>query len=237
MRYEWVIFDADGTLFDYDRAESAALAGALAEIGQRSERGLIEAYREINGRLWRAFERGQVSPEQIKTRRFELLFASLGIESDAVAFGQRYLDHLAQATYLLEGAEEVLEALRGQVGLALISNGLQAVQRPRLARSTIGDYFDVVVISEEVGASKPSPRIFEVAFEHMGHPSKDAVLMVGDSLTADIQGGSDYGIDTCWFNPHGRPRRPDPQVGPDVDIRYEIERLEALLAIVGVQEA
>jgi 2-haloacid dehalogenase len=112
----------------------------------------------------------------------------------------------------------------------IITNGLRDVQRPRIAKSAIGGCFAGVVISEEVGASKPDGRIFEVAFERMGCPRKEDVLIVGDSLSSDMQGGSDYGIDTCWFNPQKKPR------DPDVEIDYEIRDLRELLALVEVAD-
>ena len=116
----------------------------------------------------------------------------------------------------------------GKVRLALITNGLKEVQRSRLAGSTIGDCFEAVVISDEVGAAKPDRAIFEIAFSRMNHPRNEQVLIVGDSLTSDIRGGADYGIDTCWFNPMRKPR------DLDVESQYEISDLSELLDIVGV---
>jgi 2-haloacid dehalogenase len=120
----------------------------------------------------------------------------------------------------------MIRALHGNVGLAVITNGLKDVQRPRLARSAVGQYLDHVVISEEVGAAKPDRRIFDAAFHLMDHPGKEEVLIVGDGLTSDIQGGNEYGIDTCWFNPLRRP------CDPDIASRYEITSLSELLSIV-----
>ena len=116
----------------------------------------------------------------------------------------------------------MVRGLHGRAKLALITNGLKAVQRPRFAASALSEYFDVIVISEEEGVAKPDLRIFDIAFTRMGWPAKSDVLIVGDSLTSDIKGGSDYGIDTCWFNPNGNPRHLDMQ------IRYEIQHLSEL---------
>jgi 2-haloacid dehalogenase len=228
MTYQWVLFDADGTLFDYDRAEATALRRTFAQMGQASRPGYVEAYRRINGQIWLEFEQGKISQERLRTRRFELLFEDVGIELSPETFSAQYLQNLAQGTDLIDGAEEVVQALYGWIGLMLITNGLQEVQRPRLARSALNGFFADLVISEEVGAAKPDPRIFDVAFEAMGHPGREEVLMVGDSLTSDMRGGVDYGLDTCWFNPKGRPR------DPDLDIRYEIQNLHELLSLVEV---
>jgi YjjG family noncanonical pyrimidine nucleotidase len=228
MIYEWLLFDADSTLFDYDRAEASALRRTFEEMGRPFEPGHAEAYRRINGQIWLEFEQGRISQERLRTRRFELLFDAVGVELPPEAFSARYLRNLAEGTYLIDGALEVIQSLHGRIGLMLITNGLKEVQRPRFARSALSGYFADLVISEEVGAAKPDARIFDVAFARMGHPRREAVLMVGDSLTSDMRGGADYGIDTCWFNPGQRPRN------PDVGIRYEIRDLRELLDLIGV---
>ena len=227
MKYKWLLLDADGTLFDYDKAEATALQKAFEQFGYEFQPEYAVAYRRIDREMWLEFEQGKVSQERLRTRRFELLFETMHIESDPVKFSATYIQNLAEGAYLINGAEKVVKSLVGQVGLVLITNGLEEVQRSRLAKSTIGDCFSDVVISEEVGAAKPDTRIFQAAFERMGHPKKEDVLIVGDSLTSDIKGGNEYGIDTCWFNP-------DQMVcDQDVEIQYEIRRLDELRAIVG----
>ncbi len=227
MRYSWILFDADGTLFDYPRAEEAALEAACAASGIEYQPALIELYRQVNHRIWQLFERGEIALSQLKVRRFEQLFDAAGIDADAERFSARYLEGLARGTQLIDGAEQIVRRLHGRLGMVILTNGLAGVQRPRLAGSAIHDCFAEVVISEEVGAAKPDPEIFDVTFERIGEPAREDVLMVGDSLTSDIRGGSDYGIDTCWFNPRGRPR------DTDARIRYEIRRLDELAAVVG----
>ncbi|MEJ2210839.1 MAG: YjjG family noncanonical pyrimidine nucleotidase [Anaerolineae bacterium] len=227
MKYEWLLLDADGTLFDYDHAEAMALQRTFEQMGHTFDPGYAQAYRRINGQIWLDFEQGRISQERLRTRRFELLFDAVGARLDPEAFSLAYLENLAWGTRLMDGAEDVVQALHGRVGLMLITNGLQDVQRPRLARSALDGYFADLVISEEVGAAKPDPLIFDVAFQRMGRPPKEAVLMVGDSLTSDMRGGVDYGLDTCWYNPEGRPRN------PDVPVRFEIRDLRQLLGLLG----
>jgi 2-haloacid dehalogenase len=226
MRYRWVLFDADGTLFDYDAAETAALEQTFRASGQPFQRGYAGLYRQINVQIWQAFERGEISPDRLRVRRFEQLLAAIGVDADPQAFSEGYLRHLAQGTALVEDALDVVQALHGNVGLLIITNGLAEVQRERFEGSALRDYFPDLVISEEVGAAKPDGRIFEIAFQRMNNPRKEEVLMVGDSLTSDIQGGNQYGIDTCWFNPGGHPRP------AGVTVCYEIRRLGELLRIV-----
>ena len=226
MKYKWLLFDADGTLFDYDKAEAFALRSTFETLGLGYEPRFAEVYRRINAEIWLDFEAGRITQQRLRTRRFELLFAAVGIDSDPVEFSTRYLANLALGTDLLDGAEDVLKSLRGRVGLVLITNGLADVQRPRFARSTVGHHFSHLVISEEVGAAKPDPAIFDVAFARMGTPSKADVLIVGDSLTSDIRGGLDYGIDTCWFNPTGKLN------GSGVVAHYQIGHLKELLPLL-----
>ena len=227
MRYTWILLDADDTLFDYDRAESVALERAFLEMEIGFESRYLPEYRRINGEIWREFERGAIAQADLKSERFRRLFEALGLDADPAAFSAVYLSKLAEGHFLIDGAEEVVKELRGSVGLLLITNGLAGVQRPRLAASAIRGCFDGVVISEEIGVSKPDGRIFNHAFELMGGPPKDHVLMVGDSLTSDMRGGSDYGIDTCWVNPTGKPR-------PEgIRITYEIARIAELPQIIG----
>jgi 2-haloacid dehalogenase len=201
MDYQWLLFDADGTLFNYDLAEEKALAGTFRDLGLRFEPQWGDVYRRVNRQVWIDFEMKRITAVELRTRRFELLFESIRLTADAARFSARYLQNLACASDLIDGAEETLRELHGRFHLAVITNGLQDVQRPRLANSPIGGLFDLVAISEEIGAVKPDPGFFEHVFVRMGNPPRKSVLVIGDSLTSDIQGGINYGLDTCWYNP------------------------------------
>lgn len=224
-RYAWIVFDADGTLFDYDTAESAALTASFAKIGRSCPPEYSEIYREINGRMWLEFERGTTTQTRIRVERFEKLFDAIGVDSDPVEFSDDYLTNLANRTELIDGAAEVVATLARTSRLMLMTNGIARVQRPRFDASPIRKHFSDVLISEEVGAAKPDPLIFDAAFARMRHPRKSEVLIVGDSLTSDIKGGIGYGIDACWFNPSGLPPR------EGVEPTYEIRRIDQVLGI------
>jgi YjjG family noncanonical pyrimidine nucleotidase len=231
MKYDWLLFDADGTLFDYDKAEASALQRAFSASGLGFHEKFARTYREINGEIWLAFERGEITQTEIRTERFVRLSKAIGIDFDPRNFSQGYLKFLGEGSFLVEGTEELLSKLEGKVGLMLITNGLKDVQRSRLARSTIKHYFSDVIISEEVGSAKPDAHIFEVAFEKMGNPKKNKVLMIGDSLTSDIQGANQFGIDACWFNPQRRSR------DQEVTIQHEIKHLSEILGIISINES
>lgn len=226
MQYTWLLFDADGTLFDYRAAEDNALKQNFAVHGLVFRPAHQQRYQVINHDFWQRFERKEVTPEDLRVGRFRQLFTETGIDFDADAFADTYLEQLAQQAQLLDGAAELLAELHGRYNLALITNGLADVQYPRLQQSGLQDYFRAVVVSDEVGAAKPDAAIFDAVFARMGRPAKSEVLIIGDSLSSDMQGGVNYGIDTCWFNENGRFSR------NGLPIRYEIHQLADLRAIL-----
>ena len=203
-RYKWLIFDADGTLFDFREAERLALHGLADDFGVSSHSegrdAALARYHRINSQLWRDVERGTVRPSEVATERFRLWFGELQLDADPHVVGQYYTQRLASHSVLLPGAQLAIETLASRYRLLLATNGLSAVQRPRFAASPITPYFADVVISEELGVAKPDPAFFDAAFAAMGQPAKHEVLMVGDSLDADMQGAINYGIDCCWCN-------------------------------------
>ena len=230
--YTTLLFDLDHTLLDSDASEALAFQAALSEAGVDEPHRHHAEYDQINRALWAAVEQGVVTPDHVRTERFHQLVTAAGLDVDPVALADAFVAGLARHGDLYPGVRDVLDALSGLVALALVTNGLSEVQRTRIERLDIGRYFDAVVISAEVGSAKPAPAIFDIAFERLGGPAKRSTLMVGDSLTSDIRGGHDYGIPTCWFNPHGR-------VARDSDrFDHEIRTLDELVDIVvGDREA
>jgi YjjG family noncanonical pyrimidine nucleotidase len=224
--YPWLWFDADNTLFDYNLAEATALKQAFTLLDLLFEDSYLELYRSINQGLWQALERREVTPALLRTRRFELLLQAIQQDGSPEKIDNVYLELLGSCTDLIEGAYEVLQTLHRTCKIAILTNGLQSVQRGRLARSAIKPFISEIIISEEIGVAKPHAAFFEAASAQTGHPPKSDVLLIGDSLTSDIRGGVDYGIDTCWFNPECEPR-------PEgVAIAHEIRDLRALLEMI-----
>ena len=199
------------------------MAATFTDAGLPYEPATLEIYREINAEMWAAFERGEISQLDLHLARFERTLDALGLQSDIPLFGERYLYNLGHSPDLIDGALEVVTALAKDHKLYLITNGIPAVQHTRLSLSPIRHHFQGITISGEVGCAKPNPRIFDAAFEGMGHPPKNEVLIIGDSLSADIRGGHDYGIDTCWYNPNGR------TADPGLPITYTINSLHEML--------
>ncbi len=230
MMYKWLLFDADGTLFDFDKAETKALANTFKQFRMSYSEEVGDIYREINSQIWLALERGEITPEALRTARFQRLFDAVGQQADTNSFSNAYLVHLGNCGDLIDGADTLVKTLSKNYRLALITNGLADVQRPRLAASPLKQYFETVVISDEVGAAKPDTHIFDAAFASMGNPEKHEVIIIGDSLTSDMQGGVNYGIDTCWYNPNGKQRQ------NGMPITYEIKALADLIQTLRVSE-
>jgi 2-haloacid dehalogenase len=224
LEYRWLLFDADNTLFDYRKAEAFALETTFADLGILFREDYLDTYRRYNRQVWDEFERGEVTSVELRAKRFRLFFGKIDAESDPEIFSARYLKNLSHGSQLVDGAAEILQALSKHYHLAVVTNGLKDVQRPRLEASTIRGLVEQLIISEEVGAAKPSKEYFEAAFERIGRPDKAEVLIVGDSLTSDMQGGLDYGIDTCWYNPQG--------AATELPITYRIRNLHELLDLL-----
>ncbi len=226
MRYTWLLFDLDGTLFDYDAAEESALIKTFTKHHIPYQPGFLDVYREINHRIWSDFEKGLITQSGIKKKRFRLFADTLRIHFDAAVFNGDYLKYLSAEAQLLDGAESLIKKLYGQYHLALVTNGLKDVQRPRISASSIGSLFREIIISEEIGFAKPDPEFFRVTFEKIGNPARDEVLLIGDSLSSDMQGGTRYRIDTCWYNPS----RKEPT--NNVQITHEIDSFSQLLDLL-----
>ena len=202
-RYRWLIFDADGTLFDFNLGETTALQLTTGKFGIEYSSHLHTVYNAISADLWRQFELGEISLLHLRVVRFERLFAELGIALEAESFNLDFMEALGEQRQLLPGAEDVVRDLSSRFRLLLATNGIAVVQRPRFGHSSIRKYFEDVVISDEIGVAKPQTEYMEEVFSRMGHPLKSEVLMIGDSLSSDISAGAGFGIDTCWFNPNG----------------------------------
>jgi YjjG family noncanonical pyrimidine nucleotidase len=227
MRYSIFLLDLDHTLFDTDTSEIAAFEETMAAAGVQDSQRYLNPYQEINLELWAAVERGEISPNVIRAGRFERLVAEQGLDADPLQMADDFVAGLGAHGELYDGAHEVLQQLSENASLAMVTNGLGEVQRTRIDRLGIGDYFDAVAISAEVGASKPGVEIFDFVFQSLGSPSKETAVMVGDNLSADIRGGINYGIATCWYNPHGRPSNGTDQGDHEIQNLKELSKLLA----------
>lgn len=224
--YEFLIFDADHTLFDFDKAEKIALKRVLHDDNCIFNDTKLRLYKEINKVLWAKYEQKEITQSEIKTERFKLFYKQIGFYGNSDKASENYLQYLSLGAYLLPGAEDLIFNLKKDYILGLLTNGISKVQHPRLERSVINNVFDAVMVSGDVGISKPDPGLFELLCQKAGYHNKAKMLMIGDSLTSDMQGGVNFGIDTCWFNPSGKLNF------TEVRPTYEIKNLEEIYEIL-----
>lgn len=202
MKYKLIIFDADETLFDFRMSEQKALEITMKEFGAEYDESYhLPIYKDVNHRIWKEFEDGILTQETLKTERFKRYFDKLSVDYDIYEFSSSYIKNLGEGAYLFKDSEELVRKLSKTHRLIILTNGLSKVQNRRIEKSGIKDCFEEIVISEEVGAAKPSKEIFEYAIRNFEGVDKSQILMVGDSMRSDILGGINYGIDTCWYNP------------------------------------
>lgn len=205
MRYQYLLIDNDNTLMDFNAAEAKALIDVLRNHGLPTDEATVHTYHEINDALWKALERGETTQSQLKVERFRQLLTALNRHDvDAAAIAAEYAAGLGNHADLLPGAEDFIRAIHGKVKIALVSNGVSAIQRSRLAKCPLTPLFDAIVISEEVGAAKPDPKLLQVAMEMLGCTDKSQAVMMGDSLTADIPAAINAGVDSIFFSLKGK---------------------------------
>lgn len=202
--YTTVLFDADETLMDFRKSEHSALVETFSENSLPTDDEFIKSYTEINDSLWDRFNKGEIQKNEIIDMRFTLLFEKYKINLDGRDFNSKYLRNLSKYGYLLPGAYELCKKLHEKgLRLYIITNGIGFVQKKRFAASGLDGVFDGVFISEEIGAAKPSKGYFDYVYGSVDEKDKSKIIVVGDSLSADIRGGKAYGFVTCWYNPKG----------------------------------
>jgi len=227
MKYKMIIFDADETLFDFSKSERHAFENAMNDHNiEYKEEYHLPLYKKINIAVWEEFERGEITQKELKVKRFRRFLSSINNNCEPRSFMERYTLHLAHASFLFDGAEKLVEALSKKHRLIFVTNGLTKVQKHRIRESVIAHYFERIIISEEIGYAKPNPMIFIEGLKGLDLPDKSEIIIVGDSLTSDIPGGINYGIDTVWYNPNKK-KNNSPYTPT-----YEIDNLEKLYKIL-----
>ena len=220
-RYEWILFDADDTLFHFDAFSGLQLM--FSRYGMEFAEQDYHAYQTVNKPLWVDYQNGHIGARQLQRQRFQPWADRLQIPAHDL--NSAYLATMAEICTPLDGAVSLLAALAGEARLGIITNGFTELQQARLERTGLGHHFEVLVISEQVGMTKPHREIFDHALSLMGNPPPDLVLMVGDNPDSDIQGGINAGFDTCWVNVDGRVAPESVKPTYEVTSLAELERL------------
>lgn len=228
MKYDVLLFDADNTILDFDKAEEQALKQAFTETNLHFDRGVLEVYRRNNIKQWQLFEKGIIKDKsEVLISRFVETFKELELTASCELTADLYEKYLHNGFYVIYNAEYVLQKLQTlNCRLYLVSNGVLSIQNSRMAGSGMDKYFLRRFVSEEVGVPKPRKEYFDYCFANIDNFDIGKTLIIGDSLTSDIQGGINAGIDTCWYNPKHSINI------LDIKPTYEIDNLEQLFSIV-----
>ena len=222
-----ILWDVDGTLLDFRAAERAAIRACFQShrLGECTDK-MIARYSAVNARYWQRMELGEITKAEVLTGRFQEFFAAEGIPCPALdAFNREYQLRLGDTIVYMDDSLTLVSRLRGRVRQYAVTNGTVAAQEKKLARSGLGALFDGVFISDRVGVEKPGKGFFDRVFAEIGPVDPTKTMIVGDSLTSDIQGGVNAGIVTCWYNPRALPNDRGVRVDHELRSLWELEPL------------
>ncbi|MBQ7358644.1 MAG: YjjG family noncanonical pyrimidine nucleotidase [Lachnospiraceae bacterium] len=232
-KYKYILWDVDGTLLDFSYSQKISLFKCLEKIGVTGTDELNAIYTEINERWWKNLELGLVTKKELLSGRFVDFFEACNIAcSDVDAFRESYQYELGVNFVPMEGAIEVCDKLKN-LGFHqyVVTNGVTSTQKTKLSLSGFDKLMDEIFISEQIGVPKPHIDFFDTCFSKIKEQDTEfdltKVLIVGDSLSSDMQGGINAGIDTCFYAPT--------LVEREKTVTYQIQSLYEVLSILGVK--
>ena len=228
-KYDVILWDLDGTLLDFKLSERYALGVCLKDYDVELTEELLKLYSGINENYWKRLELGEVTKQELLPGRFRDFFAEVGIQHiDPVAIQQKYQRELGTMTYYMDGSDTLLTELK-EKGFRqyMVTNGVVTTQEIKMKNSGFDKIVDGIFISDEIGFEKPRIEFFEAAFSQIPDFKIDRAILIGDSLTSDIRGANNAGVDACWYNPAGKAN------DAGCDIKYEIKNLQELYEILG----
>lgn len=225
-KYKTLLFDIDDTLLDFNAAESLALRLLFEEQSLPLSTEMELHYKKLNKDLWTSYEEGRINREEVLNKRFSILFKEYGHDVDGALLEKKYRNFLQEGHQLINGAFELITDLRGKYDLYIVTNGVFKTQNKRLRDSGLFPLFNDIFVSEQTGYQKPMKEFFDYVFERIPNFSKKQSLIIGDSLSADIKGAEQTGIDSCWFNPEMKTNN------TDISPTYQIQNLNELYQIL-----
>ncbi len=233
QKYRFLLFDADRTLLDFDADMTAAFQSLYESCGFSQHipysPAMLETYETYNTKWWGKFERKECTKPQLFRNRFVDFLQATGLSGDPDEMNRRYFEFLGQGGAVYPGAPELLKKLSERYLLYLITNGNAVSQRTRLERSGLLPYFRDVFVSDAVGVGKPDLRYFQYVFDHIPGFEKEKAVVIGDSLSSDIQGAVNAGLDSIWYTGAWQ------DSSGDVPYTYQAKSYQEIAAILGVE--
>ncbi len=225
-RFDTILWDVDQTLLDFNLSQAYALSESFKRFGLEMKEGILPLYAGINNTYWKRHELGEVSKAQLLTGRFETLFSELGVKGiDIENFAAIYQKALGSVFYFRDDSYNLCSKLKGKVRQYAVTNGVTSTQKNKLHLSGLDEILDGIFISEEIGYPKPQIEYFERCFERIPDFEKEKTIIVGDSLTSDMQGGNEAGIFTCWYNPEGKENSTKLRIDYEIKNLWEVEKI------------
>lgn len=221
-----ILFDLDDTLLNFHLAEKIALNKTLMHLGIEQKEETLSRYSALNLSQWKLLEQEKITRDEVKTRRYQLLFDELGVDCSAEYAAEYYENLLGVGHYFVDGAEELLRGLSKDYRLYIVSNGTAKVQKSRIKSSGMAKYLNDIFISQQIGFNKPNVNFFNYCFSRIPNFEKHETLIIGDSLSSDIIGGRNSSITTVWFNPDGL--RNSSNIIPDHEIHHLLDLIPLL---------
>lgn len=212
MNYTTILFDIDDTLLDFLKCEKHAFLKTATEFSLENGEEIYPTYSKINDDCWKELEKGLLNRSQVTVERFKRLFNLVKAQISPEEFNESYKKNLSSFYFKFDGAEDLLKTLFKTRKLYAVTNGTKYAQDRRIAGSGLDKYFEKIFISEVLGLSKPDKRFYDYVLENISEKDKSKILIIGDSLSSDIQGGINSGLDTCWYNPKNNPKPENMQI-------------------------
>ncbi len=198
-----VLLDLDNTIIDFNECARHSIMNIFEELCFDYTEKVFETFICENVKIWKRLEKGEITKAYLRANRWNIILDKLGIDYDGTIIEEKFENGVAQGAYAVKGAYELLDYLYPKYELYIVSNGFRYVQESRLKIGDFRKYFKDIFLSEDIGIQKPAKEFFDYCFEKIGSPEKEEVILIGDSLSADIIGGLNYGIDSVWFNKNG----------------------------------
>lgn len=220
-----VFIDIDDTLLDFTKCANDAIKSACNKFGVPYTTTLVDTFHPINLELWHRLEKKEVTKEKLFDTRFQIVFDKLGIKADGIAFETAFRENFHESAILVDGARDLLEYLRSKYKVYVASNASMHQQTNRMKRAELDGYIDGYFVSEEIGFPKPQKEFFDACFKALPDVKPQDVVMIGDSLSADIKGACEYGLKTIWYNHRNEPTS-------DVKCDYIVSRLSEVKNIL-----
>ena len=228
MQYDTLLFDIDNTLLDFEADESQALKRLFDFVGIKLTDELHQKYSNYNKSLWQKLERNEITRDELLATRFNVFFkVNFNRDVTDLNLNDRYINYLSDGHDLMPHATELLQFLKQSpaIRLEIATNGVPQTQYKRLKEAEIMNYFDQIFVSQEMGINKPNIGFYNYIENHLENFNAHRTLMIGDSLTSDIQGGNNASIDTVWFNPQHLENSSSAQPTYEIDDLLQIKKL------------